>query len=57
MNKKITDSIHKLQLFSIKNKLIAAFAFLSLSLLVILCIASIQFASVFLIKNTEYFYF
>jgi len=55
MNKKFTNSIHKLQLFSIKNKLIAAFAFLSLSLLVILCIASIQFASVFLIKNTEYF--
>lgn len=45
----------KLSLFSIKNRMIAAFAFFSVSILTILCIVSVQLASFFLMRNTEYF--
>ena len=43
------------KIFSIKNKMIAAFAFFSLSIAVISCIASIALASFSLMSNTRYF--
>ena len=45
----------KHKIFSIKNKMITAFAFFSLSIVLISCIVSIALASFSLVSNTRYF--
>jgi len=45
----------KHRIFSIKNKMITAFAFFSLSIVLISCIVSITLASFSLVRNTRYF--
>jgi len=45
----------KHRIFSIKNKMITAFAFFSLSIVLISCIVSITLASFSLVTNTRYF--
>ena len=45
----------KYRIFSIKNKMITAFAFFSLSIVLISCIVSITLASFSLVTNTRYF--
>ena len=45
----------KHKIFSIKNKMITAFAFFSLSIVLISCIVSITLASFSLVRNTRYF--
>ena len=45
----------KHKIFSIKNKMITAFAFFSLSIVLISCIVSIALASFSLVTNTRYF--
>ncbi len=53
--KHVSSDEKKNKIFSIKNKMIAAFAFFSLSIAVISCIASIALASFSLMSNTRYF--
>ena len=55
MKNKTVFTDKKLKLFSIKNKMIVAFALFSVSILTVLCIVSINLASYFLMRNTEYF--
>ena len=55
MKNKTVSTDKKLKLFSIKNKMIVAFALFSVSILTVLCIVSINLASYFLMRNTEYF--
>ncbi|MGI5085761.1 methyl-accepting chemotaxis protein [Treponema putidum] len=55
MKNKTLSTDKKLKLFSIKNKMIVAFALFSVSILTVLCIVSINLASYFLMRNTEYF--
>ncbi|MGP1588256.1 MAG: methyl-accepting chemotaxis protein [Treponemataceae bacterium] len=45
----------KLNLFSIKNKMIATFIFFALFILTVLCVCSIYLASFFLMENSKYF--
>ena len=55
MKNKTVSTDKKLKLFSIENKMIVAFALFSVSILTVLCIVSINLASYFLMRNTEYF--
>ena len=56
MNRHYEDAAHSgIRFFSLKNKMIAAFTFFAVSILLIICIASIKLASFFLVRNTEAF--
>ncbi|QTQ15807.1 methyl-accepting chemotaxis protein [Treponema parvum] len=53
--KQISKDITQSKIFSIKNKIIAAFAIFSISILAITCVVSISLASFSLMNNTKYF--